>query len=55
MGTKEIFWHDPIGVDGLDKFKGESRVGWIGEPHIELEGGRVDTEDQRVAGSPGSG
>ena len=48
IGSKEIFWGDPIGVVCLDISNGDNKVGFKGEPHLELDGGRVDTDEHLV-------
>ena len=48
IGSMEIFCGEPIGVVCLDISNGDSKRGFKGEPHLELDGGRVDTDEHLV-------
>ena len=37
-----------MGVVCLDISNGDNKVGFKGEPHLELDGGRVDTDEHLV-------
>ena len=43
-----MFCGDPIGVVGTDLSNGDNNAGFIGDPHLELDGGRVDIEEHLV-------
>ena len=43
-----MFCGEPIGVVGTDLSNGDNNAGFIGDPHLELDGGRVDIEEHLV-------
>ena len=43
-----MFCGEPIGVVGTDLSNGDNNAGFMGDPHRELDGGRVDIEEHLV-------